>query len=218
MKLFKLSILAALAFVAGGSVNAQQTPDCGTGSTFKVGMVFANGLPWETIEDGAVTGYDVQIACQIARRLGFADIEYVGFADEPSIFNAILAGQITVGISDIEIIPANIPDGIALVKYNDSTTAGSEGIAVALNAECCVLYQNIAEVINIINENGTLSDLQEEYDVVPATFAGPIASLVPNACVGVPPALPARNAITNFILNKYCLTNCETSNVSGVGA
>lgn len=219
MKLFKLSILAALAFVAGGSINAQQAPDCGTNlnGTLKVGTNFSNGLPWEEFTNGTASGFDIQIACQIQRYLGFANIEFVGFASNDEVLAAVAAGQVTIGISDLAFDVAAPVPGVAFVKYNDLTVgSNTDGTGIAINSTCCQLYANVARVIEIIAENGVLGDLRTLFNVPPGTFSGPIAALVPNACVNTNAALPVRNSLSNFILAKYCLKNCEATNVTGV--
>lgn len=211
MKLFKVHLLAMLACLVTGTIGAQ--PDCGTNvnGTLKIGMVFLNGLPWETYQNGVLSGFDVQVACQIQRYLGYANIEFVNLSDNNAVLNAVVAGTITLGISRLQI-EAGTPAGVSFVKYSDFiANSGSQGTGIAVNTNCCQLYMNVAAVIALISANGELMSLADKFGVVPNTLT-PTAGLIPAGCTNAA-ALPMRNALSNFILQKYCLTNCDTTNI-----
>lgn len=212
MKAFKLSLLVTLLCFATTTLDSQ-VPDCGANlnGTLKIGMVFLNGLPWETFQNGAVSGFDVEVACQIQHYAGYSDIEFVNLPDTDAVFAAVADGTVTLGISKLQI-EAGTPAGISFVKYSDFiANSGSQGTGIAVSSSCCQLYVNVAAVIAIIAANGTLKSLADEFGIVPDTLT-PTAGLVPAGCTASA-ALPVRNALSTFILQKYCLPNCNTTNV-----
>jgi ABC-type amino acid transport substrate-binding protein len=218
VKLLKLSLLG-LALVASSLNASQPTPNCGDdlSKPLIVGMDFCNGATkWEKFSNGVLSGFDVQIACQLATHMGFTGVQFVNIdtsSNANAIFDAINAGKVNVGISHISIPtdPASFPTGIAFVKYADfPPSQTTQGIGIALSIKCCQLYANIAAVIKQIAANGTLKQLADEFGITPDTLTP--ANLTPADCAGTAADLPARNAIGNFIL-QLCLETCDATNL-----
>lgn len=210
MNFFKLSLLG-LALTAFGAANASQ-PNCATSvnSNLVVGMdltATGAGAPWESVNaEGTLVGFDVQIACQLASRLGYAGVTFLNIATD-NLTAAINNGTINVAISSLEIATPLNP-AQAFVKYNDSTSASSLGKGIQLSPTCCNLYVNIAAAISAMAADNTLANLRTEFNVTPNSYT-PVSGIVPTACASTATTLPVRNALSTFMLTAYCLTpNC----------
>ncbi len=213
MKLFRLSILAA-ALVVANCLNASQTPNCGDSlnGPLTVGMDLTPsgaGAPWESVSNGVVVGFDVQVICQVAAYLGYTGVQIFNIA--AANFNAAIAnGTVAAIISGPNsAITLPTPSYISYVKYNDSVlNQAAGGYGIIINANCCQLYANVALAISTIAGNGQLAKLRTTFNVTPNSYT-PLSGLVPTACASTTGAFPARNAITNFILTTFCLGTCS---------
>ena len=218
MKLFKLSIIAALAFAAG-VLNAAETPDCATSGTLVIAtapslVAIPAGQPvWEQFVNNELTGFDISLACQLQRFFGIPNIQFVLFNDEAEVLNAVATGAAAIGLSHIELTAGTLgTPGVSFVKYNDSNEEDSQGVGAAINTNCCQLIQNVFALINVLAANGTLEALRTQFDIEPNTFTA-APGLIPAACAATVANLPVRNALSTFILNKFCLPVCDTSNI-----
>ncbi len=212
MNLMKISLLSVALLAMGTQAVAETTaPNCAGTLTgpLVVGMdltASGSGAPWESVSNGTVVGFDVSVIQEVAAILGYTGVQIVNIAsgtNDACLFAAITAGQIPVAISDIEIPTAGV-SGIAFIKYNDSTTAGSQGKGIAVNAQCCQLYANIAQAIANMVSNGDLAALRTEFNITPNSYTA-VSGLTPTACASTQAALPTRNAISNWILENLCI-------------
>lgn len=94
-------------------------------------------------------------------------------------------------------------DLFALNNVVDTTnTAVSQGLGIAVNAECCQLYANIQQAINDMNADGTLARLRAEFPGVPTGFT-PANGLTPAACANTAENIDS-NSVANYLFSKYC--------------
>ena len=162
---------------------------------------------------GLPVGFDISVICALAQVLGYSDIQFVCTLDTEAN-PAIMAGKINAAIC---IFEATTPTAsIATVQYQNAgyvlngVTLPALGIRVS--ATCCSLIQNLTAGVAFLEANGTLSELRNEFGITPNTPVVANPAFIPMACQSTVPALPVRNAIGLFILNKYCLSICDNSN------
>lgn len=94
---------------------------------------------------------------------------------------------------------------VALDNVLDSQNAvPSQGLGIAVNAECCQLYANIQQAINDMNADGTLPRLRQEFGVQRGFI--PVAGLTPAACTTAKATIDS-NVIANYLFTKYCPCN-----------
>jgi ABC-type amino acid transport substrate-binding protein len=87
----------------------------------------------------------------------------------------------------------------------------SQGLGIAVNAECCQLYANIQQAINDMNADGTLARFREEFGV--QTGFIPVAGLVPDSCAQTTATIDS-NVIANYLFTKYCPCNPTVIQIS----
>ncbi len=104
---------------------AMYAQDCGTDrETFVVGADFTGiGFPpYESLNEAdppQIVGFDVEVACEVAHRLGFKRVEFrqIRF---PGLIEALQDDSITAIISDMSITAERQEDA-GFVKYNNDT-------------------------------------------------------------------------------------------------
>lgn len=222
MKLFNVSLLG-LAFLTWVNIVAQG-PNCATSlnSTFVVGIDTTPpapagtgpGYPWITLNSaGLPVGFDISVICALAQVLGYSDIQFVCTLDA-NADTAIATGLINAAICVFPTIP-NPTGAIATVKYQQggtSTDLAPYDFGIRISSTCCQLFANLTAAVAFLESNGTLGALRTEFGITPNVPPVADPTLVPAGCTGFAPALPDRNAIGLYILNKYCLSICDNSN------
>ncbi len=105
---------------------AQGPSACGTNlNQLVVGSDFGGRFGYEPFEQevkGEVQGFDAQVACQVAQRLGFQSVTFLQLP-----FAGLLAdltespSPIDIVISAMSIAPSNEAEGVSFVKYNEDS-------------------------------------------------------------------------------------------------
>ncbi len=77
----------------------------------------------------------------------------------------------------------------------------SLGLGIAIPAECCQLYANIAKAIQDMEDEGVLAAMRAKWGT--GSFTPPAVNLVPSGCANTTANINS-NAIANYIFTKYC--------------
>lgn len=216
MKLFNVSVLG-LALMS--SLIVAQAPNCATNlnSTLVVGIDTTSsgpGAPFISLNSaGLPVGFDISVICQLAQVLGYSDVQFKCVKDVSTDVNtAIATGVITLAICTYPTAPATAT--IATVRYQIGAAGdvAPYDLGIRLSSTCCQLYANLVAAVAYLETNGYLGALRSEFMITPNVPVTPDPTLVPMACASTAPALPVRNALGLYILNKYCLSICDNSN------
>ena len=141
-----------LALVMLGSSVAMYAEHCGTErETFVVGADFAGiGFPpFESLtkdDPQQIAGFDVAVACEVAVRLDFKDVQFKQIRF-PGLIEALKAGEITSIISDMSIT-ADRQEDAGFVKYNNDT------LGMVFNATVFERFRDPNTVLSEINAFG----------------------------------------------------------------
>ena len=108
--------------------------------------------PFESLtrdEPRQLVGFDVEVACEVAHRLGFKDVQFKQNRFT-SFIGALQAGEITPIISDMSIT-AERQQQVGFAKYNDDTLGMlfNEGIPERFQDTNTVLFE-----LNLLGEEG----------------------------------------------------------------
>jgi len=119
MKLFNSAVIIACSLAVMAS-SASSTPNCGTdGKTLIVGTQF--GIPpYDTLSSAKVpSGFDVDIACQLRKYIGFDDVKFTAVV--PNNDAAIASNAVTMVISPLTELNTNTTSLTteAFIKYAD---------------------------------------------------------------------------------------------------
>lgn len=216
VKLFKLSMLG-IALVAIGCIQAQQ-PACAGDLTSPliVGVdltATGPGSPWVSVSGTTLVGFDIQVACQVAARLGYPTPPTFLNISSACFTAALGAGQINIAISHLSILTPTLNPAIqSWVKYtDDSNTVSSLGIGILLNPSCCQLWANVNQAIMNMAADGTLAALRTQFSITPNSFTPLPASVLSEVtnCSATTSALPTFNALSTFMQQFYCLKACS---------
>jgi polar amino acid transport system substrate-binding protein len=96
-------------------------------------------------------------------------------------------------------VASNEAGGALLDELSVPASVGTQGLGIEVAATCCQLYANVREAITELEEDGTLPALRDEFDT--GTFS---TTLTPPACADIEGVTVDRNAILQFIFDKYC--------------
>jgi len=107
---------------------------------------------------------------------------------------------------------AEAPDELVLVNNVVDTTNSepSDGLGIAVNAQCCQLYADIQKAVSDMNADGTLARLRAQFRV-PKGFT-PVTGLTPIACANTVAKQVNSNRIANYFFSKNC--PCEVAVVT----
>lgn len=89
--------------------------------------------------------------------------------------------------------------GALLPNVSVPPAVGTQGLGILIASSCCQLYANVRRAIAELEYDGALPALRDEFQT--GTFT---SNLTPPACTGIVGVTIERNAIAQFILDKYC--------------
>ncbi len=222
-------ILLSLWLIGALCPLAQASIPCGTSSAgvLNVGILPGN-LPYSDVVSGQAVGFDPLLAIQIAKLLGYNTVNFIGFGSEANALAALIAGTIDIYANSANFLNTPPTDFIGVITDISELYQANEVNGWLLNANCCILAEQIQMALNQIIASGGYAQILQQLRLEgqtggmilgqpytgntpvpvlfqPFSFASDEIGTIPSICTLIN-SLPATNCI-----GAYLQANCVQS-------